>query len=109
VTRGDYFAATTVLLSRRDYVIVARCEVPGNCAPVYPSRRVRYDRCHLGHSSIEKDQSGKQLVHLIQTSGIEAPSRRTLRDGSAVARFPGTSCQATIIQSLRDKGLNIPS
>jgi hypothetical protein len=27
----------------------------------------------------------------------------SLRDGSDLGRFPGTTCQATIIQSLRDK------
>jgi hypothetical protein len=30
-------------------------------------------------------------------------SYRTLRDGPALWRFPGTSCQATFISSLRDK------
>jgi hypothetical protein len=29
-------------------------------------------------------------------------SRRTLRDGSLGDPFPGTSCQATIVKSLRD-------
>ena len=31
-----------------------------------------------------------------------ALSRRTLRDGSLGGSFPGTSCQATIVKSLRD-------
>src|ERR1700744_3111880 len=30
------------------------------------------------------------------------PTYRTLRDGSFEGRFPGTSCQATIVLSLRD-------
>ena len=30
------------------------------------------------------------------------PSYRTLRDGSLFAENPGTACQATIVQSLRD-------
>jgi hypothetical protein len=39
-----------------------------------------------------------------KTSGIScARSYRTLRDGSFGARFPGTSCQATIGLSLRDE------
>ena len=37
------------------------------------------------------------------------PSYRTLRDGSLSAESPGTSCQATFIQSLRDSPLRFRS
>ena len=36
------------------------------------------------------------------------PSYRTLRDGSLSAENPGTACQATFIQSLRDSPLRFP-
>ena len=39
-------------------------------------------------------------------SSRNARSYRTLRDGSHMARFPGTSCQATFSKSLRDKPPN---
>jgi hypothetical protein len=43
-----------------------------------------------------------------KTAGIScARSYRTLRDGPFGARFPGTSCQATIVLSLRDENSEI--
>src|ERR1700743_258107 len=36
-------------------------------------------------------------------------SHRTLRDGSIVPLFPGTSCQATIKLSLRDRKRRFPT
>ena len=54
----------------------------------------RYDRCCPTGRAFDEDK----------TSGIScARSYRTLRDGSFGARFPGTSCQATIGLSLRDR------
>jgi hypothetical protein len=60
---GDYFAAITVLLSRRDCVMVARYEVPGNRAQWI--RPVGYGMIGVtqGVHRSRKDQSGKQLLH----------------------------------------------
>ena len=60
-----------------------------------PSRRERCDRC-----------LAVEVVDLVRRSACYAwaiiASYRTLRDGSLCWSVPGTSCQATFIQSLRD-------
>jgi hypothetical protein len=58
--------------------------------PKDPSRRVRCDSFRCTHESIENVISC-------------ARSYRTLRDGSFKDALPGTSCQATIGLSLRDR------
>jgi hypothetical protein len=48
---------------------------------------------------------GKVFVHTPRfKAGVTNRSYRTLRDGIMIALVPGTSCQATFIQSLRDIG-----
>jgi hypothetical protein len=77
-------------------VIVAWHEVPGKGSPRKgPSRRVRCD----GISQVQ------EKVHETRTtSGTSCVrSYRTLRDGALEGAFPGTSCQATIGLSLRDR------
>ena len=97
-------------------MMVAWHEVPGKRAerirPVgygvigvlssIPSSRthaIRYDVCALSC-----------VMRFDREYSIEnsASSHRTLRDGTLNWLYPGISCQATIIWSLRDKGLRIP-
>ena len=74
-------------MSRRDDAIVAWHEVPGTTPP-QKSRPVGYGVIPAG-------------VRPFRISC--ARSYRTLRDGSSTDAFPGTSCQATIVLSLRDR------
>jgi hypothetical protein len=65
-----------------------------------PSRRVRYDLR-------SRDRSPRMITRLSTANR----SYRSLRDGSGFAAFLAMNRQATIIQSLRDKGasrLNSP-
>jgi hypothetical protein len=61
-----------------------------------PSRRVRYDPLNT------------VCLHPRTKERIANRSYRTLRDGSVRTRFPGISCRATIVQSLRDKNPTSP-
>jgi len=121
------------LLSQRDSAIVAWHEVPGNRPPKEPSRRVRYDRAllipevFLAESVFRTDAraalrcDGPFPEHIdffcfrIRNFVIAIPKspnrsahtrkNQTVPYGTALLgwRFPGTSCQATIALSLRDK------
>jgi hypothetical protein len=88
-------------------MIVARHEVPGKRPPPKePSRRVRHERVLLipeisssskARSVLTSPQSPNQCAYTCKNQTVPygtAPLRR---------RFPGTSCQATIALSLRDK------
>jgi hypothetical protein len=48
---------------------------------------------------------GRGSARWVHTRTHHQPARRTLRDGSLEDTFPGTSCQATIVRSLRDAAL----
>jgi hypothetical protein len=61
-----------------------------------PSRRVRHDPLNT------------VCLHPRTKARIADRSYRTLRDGSVRTLFPGISCQATIVQSLRDKSPTSP-
>jgi hypothetical protein len=113
-------------------MIVARHEVPGKRPPKEPSRRVRYDRAllipevFLVESAFRIDVRAavgcdgtfpehidffcfriRNFVVAIQSPNRSAHTRKnqTVPYGTALLgwRFPGTSCQATIALSLRDK------
>ena len=76
--------------------MVAWHEVPGKETRMVPSRRERYDL------RLYRQSYPPNTPPLVCGSGARA-SDRTLRDGLAVFPFPGTSYQATIMLSLRDK------
>src|ERR1700730_5037975 len=82
-------------LSRRDIVKVAWHEVPGDATILDPSRRERCDLRFCGLRFRTRDG-----VFKIASQGHHLrpyPTGRINRLG-----FPGTSCQATILSSLRD-------
>jgi hypothetical protein len=115
-------------------MIVARHEVPGKRPPKEPSRRVRYDRAlliqevFLVESAVRIDVRAAVrcdgpfpehidffcfrirnfVIAILQSPNRSAHTRQnqTVPYGTALlgCRFPGTSCQATIALSLRDKG-----
>jgi hypothetical protein len=70
---------------------VAWHEVPGMHAPMIPSRRVRYDRAALRDYGLGSWTKRGATDHTVPY-GMDR-----------VRPLPGTSCQATFIQSLRDK------
>jgi hypothetical protein len=80
--------------------MVARHEMPGNVASRDPSRRVRSDLCLLVFIGVSACAKAFPLLSRVVGENV---SNRSLRDGHFVAIFPGISCLATIIQSLRDK------
>jgi hypothetical protein len=86
------------LLSRTDRLIVARHEVPGKRPPREPSRRVRYDRAQY-------PRHPRGIRHSNHRIGAHACANQTVPYGTALlgGAVPGTSCQATIAPSLRDK------
>ena len=71
---------------------VAWHEMSGNLEGRRPCRRVRYDPSTLG-----------VLLHWVMNETGRRRSYRPYETDPYVAAFPGTSCQATIIESLRDK------
>jgi hypothetical protein len=79
-----------------------------------PSRRVRCDPCRVRTDSMIENEEISNLKKRVSSLLKEtrrtlrreircARSYRTLRDGSFEGPFPGTSCQATIGLSLRDR------
>jgi hypothetical protein len=109
-TRYFFFFET----SRRDGAIVAWHEVPGTATHQRPSRRVRCDPCRVRTDSMIENEEISNLKKRVSSLLKEtrrtlrreircARSYRTLRDGSFEGLFPGTSCQATIGLSLRDR------
>jgi hypothetical protein len=79
-------------LSRRDWLRVARHEMPGKAAVGSPSRRERYDRF-------------LRVLHCLGRSiGLGATDQTVPTGRIMLAGFPGISCLATLIPSLRDKG-----
>jgi hypothetical protein len=98
------------LLSRRDRLIVAWHEVPASApTPKQPSRRVRCDRAGVPADSmigVRKFQIPRLKTFTLDV-GLAAPDH-TVPYGTVLLRdaFPGTSCLATIMLSLRDKILS---
>ena len=76
---------------------VARHEMPGHVANTHPSRRARCDRVAPGGFTVQGDTMPSLTHHAVPYG-----------TGFAGAAFPGISCLATFMQSLRDKQLIMP-
>src|ERR1700722_12469855 len=93
--------------SRRDRLIVAWHEVPGS-APPQNSRPVGYGVIRLGVRADSmigvRNFKIRRLKTFTLDVGLAAPDH-TVPYGTVLSRdaFPGTSCLATIMLSLRDK------
>jgi hypothetical protein len=86
---------------------VAWHEVPGTTPPKEPSRRVRCDWCRCVARRFDDwsdEISNPKTENLTLSVGFAAPDH-TVPYGTVLSRdaFPGTSCLATIMLSLRDK------
>jgi hypothetical protein len=84
---------------------VAWHEVPGTRPRGVRLRRGRCEwRLHV--ASNEAPQIVQTVTQPIVRGGPQGSSSyRTVWDGSVCPHFPGTSCQATIDQSLRDENI----
>src|SRR6476646_6437455 len=85
-------------MSQGDDVIVAWHEVPGR-APPKTVRPVGYGVISCRWTQIDRERLCPYMSGIVKATR----SYRTLRDGSFEDALPGTSCQATIGVSLRDR------
>src|SRR5271165_3331296 len=95
------------LLSRRDRLIVAWHEVPGTTPPP-KSRPVGYGVIRAGGRADSMIGLTKFQIRRLKTFTLSvglAALDHTVPYGTVLSRdaFPGTSCLATIMLSLRDK------